>query len=51
MGLEGEMTPALSQLIHQNPVSLMGSGIRIVGVVLVVAGIILAVVLKRRSKK
>lgn len=41
---------AASHLLSGNPVYILGGGMMIVGAVLIVAGILLAVILKRRSK-
>lgn len=44
-------TPALDHFLSHNPVSLMGGAFMIVGGVLIVAGIVLTIVLRRRSKR
>ena len=45
------MTPEMGNMITNNPVSIMGAVIMAVGAVLLVGGIILAVILKRKGKK
>ena len=45
------MTPEMGNMITNNPVSIMGAVIMAVGAVLLIGGIVLAVILKRKGKK
>lgn len=45
-----EMNTAFSNIASNNPVSIMATVIMVVGIIMFIAGIILAVVLKKRSK-
>lgn len=44
-----DIEPMFADIISNNPVSIMGSFIIILGVVMLIAGVVLALVLKRRS--
>ena len=48
-GYSLEIEPMFADIITNNPVSIMGSFIIMLGVVMMIAGVVLALVLKRRS--
>lgn len=45
------MVPEMEQMVSNNPVSVMATVMMVLGAVLLVAGLVLAVLLKRRSRK